>query len=367
MEDRVVFHTPGKFDTDFLKLFGVSAKETANPIGRFGTGLKYAIAILLREKQEVRLFIEDTVYHFYVQSDTKRGKEFEFVWMKSFKDGDVIGNERLPFTTDYGKDWKLWMAFRELYSNTMDENGTVELAESYPETAFEETAFVVTGQEFLQVVKEKEDVFLPSKPINKTAYVDIHEGQTKAVFNRGIKVGEFEKPMMHRYDITGYAFLSEDRQLQSEGWFNGEFADSITRSNDNKLIEQIVTAPKNFHESTINFDRNVEPSEAFLKTVKKLIRKGKDKVNPTVIRLYETFVKKVRAIRNDPTEHYVISLIRPEGVSITEMTDYIKEAVCGWNGSYIPEENNLTDLDDDTVKVRSLAKAKQELELEIPF
>lgn len=341
-ENKVIFSTPGKFDTDFLKLFGVSAKETANPIGRFGTGLKYAIAILLREKQEIRLFIEDTVYYFYTKKEDKRGKEFEFVWMRAFKDGNDVSNERLPFTTDYGKEWKLWMAFRELYSNTVDEDGIVEITESYPEVGFEQTAFVVTGEEFVKVVREKEDIFLPSKPVNKTEYVDIHEGQTKAVFNRGIKVGEFEKPMLHRYDITGWAYLTEDRQLQSENWFNGQFADSITKSTDGTLIEKIVTAPKEYHESTINFDREVTPSNTFLKTVKGLIKKGRDKINPTVLRLYDTWVQKTRKEQKLNRETFIVKIDRPVGISHRQIAEHIKDALLNWDADFEIDKSNVT-------------------------
>jgi len=44
----IVFGNDGGLDLQAAMTFGVSAKETNNPFGQFGTGLKYAVAILLR-------------------------------------------------------------------------------------------------------------------------------------------------------------------------------------------------------------------------------------------------------------------------------------------------------------------------------
>ena len=44
----VSFITPGQIDLENVFTFGISAKESDNPIGFFGTGLKFAIATLLR-------------------------------------------------------------------------------------------------------------------------------------------------------------------------------------------------------------------------------------------------------------------------------------------------------------------------------
>lgn len=40
----LTFHNPGELDPRLITTFGVSIKESTNPIGYFGTGLKYALA-----------------------------------------------------------------------------------------------------------------------------------------------------------------------------------------------------------------------------------------------------------------------------------------------------------------------------------
>ena len=51
----VIFENPGEIDPLAIRTFGVSVKEGDNPIGFFGTGLKYALAILLRTGHQVSM------------------------------------------------------------------------------------------------------------------------------------------------------------------------------------------------------------------------------------------------------------------------------------------------------------------------
>jgi len=42
----IIFHNQGELDIRAVTTFGLSVKKNDNPIGYFGTGLKYAIAAL---------------------------------------------------------------------------------------------------------------------------------------------------------------------------------------------------------------------------------------------------------------------------------------------------------------------------------
>ncbi len=116
----ITFSNPGKIDIRLITTLGVNVKESDNPIGYFGTGLKYAIAVLLREKQKVEIWSGTERIAFEIRPDTVRGKSFGFIW---------LGTARSPwqclgFTTELGKNWTLENAYRELYSNCMDEGGS---------------------------------------------------------------------------------------------------------------------------------------------------------------------------------------------------------------------------------------------------
>ena len=52
----VVFENTGEIDILSISSFGVSVKEGDSPIGFFGTGLKYAIAVLLRHNQKITAY-----------------------------------------------------------------------------------------------------------------------------------------------------------------------------------------------------------------------------------------------------------------------------------------------------------------------
>src|ERR1700676_327969 len=104
----VVFENPGEIDAAAIRTFGVSVKEGENPIGFFGTGLKYAIAVLLRTGHQVTVTAGLDRYEFGILSETVRGKEFGFVSMNG---------QRLGFTTELGKVWELWAAYREIACN----------------------------------------------------------------------------------------------------------------------------------------------------------------------------------------------------------------------------------------------------------
>ena len=51
----LIFTNPGIIDPRSISTFGVNAKASTNPIGHFGTGLKYAIATILRNDGSITI------------------------------------------------------------------------------------------------------------------------------------------------------------------------------------------------------------------------------------------------------------------------------------------------------------------------
>jgi len=331
MENKVIFRNRGLLDIRGITTFGVSAKgDNKSPIGQFGTGLKYAIAVCLRNNQKITVWIGMIEYTFELKPDDVRGKSFNFIQMTGINrtDDSIHTILDLPFTTDLGKNWELWMAFRELYSNTIDEGGDVFPDNMDPTPIEDVTQIIVEGDEMVQVLIEKSDVFLSSKAVKTVdGDLDIHEGESNAVFNKGIRVAAFEKPLLHSYDMTGYAYLTEDRTLYSTSSFTDKLVKGIVASNDSELIEKIVTAPETHYESTLNFIGRDSASDTFLSVVKRLIKKSKDKVNPTVIRMYENLVKATRALKKKRDGKFTIVVTLPEGIDMEAMADIIEKAL----------------------------------------
>ncbi len=79
----VVFKTPTILDIRAITMFGLSAKPNSkNPIGYFGTGLKLAIATLIRHNIPIQIYIGKKHYSFEKRPEEFRDQPFEQVWMK---------------------------------------------------------------------------------------------------------------------------------------------------------------------------------------------------------------------------------------------------------------------------------------------
>ena len=113
---KVYFSNNEELDPISITTFGINAKNNDSAIGYFGTGLKYAIAIILREGCKIAINSCGNSYKFSLKEQTIRGKSFSVICMN----GNPLG-----FTTELGKNWELWMAYRELHCNTLDEGGTI--------------------------------------------------------------------------------------------------------------------------------------------------------------------------------------------------------------------------------------------------
>lgn len=258
----IVFRNKGVIDPKSITTFGVSSKENPGAIGFFGTGLKYAIAILLREGCEITIFAGKRKLEFGVKRQKVRVDDFNVVTM----------NKRaLGFTTELGKTWELWQAFRELYCNTMDERGEVFKADDVPEVAADETMIVVRGEKFLDVWASRSDIILSSEPLERHETVHIHPGQSNFVFYRGVRAYRLAAPSLYTYNIQRKVDLTEDRSIKYQWDIDAAVRKGLVEAEDDNLIRRVVTAPQGYYEHHLSFE-GVRPSEQFLRTVGRLAR-----------------------------------------------------------------------------------------------
>ena len=203
----ILFSNKDALDLECLRAFGLSIKPNSDsPIGYFGTGLKYAIAVLLRNNHSIEIYIDGTVHTFAVKEKTVRGEVHNFVH---------LNNEphHLGFTTDLGKDWELWMAYRELYCNAKDEGGTVSEA-VWPAIPRTGTAIAVYGEEFTRIHENRGKYFLQSQPIEVGPEVEIHAGRSDHIYYRGIRALKTSHQSMYTYNITKRLKLTENRTIE---------------------------------------------------------------------------------------------------------------------------------------------------------
>lgn len=90
----IIFTNPGVIDPRAATTLGVSVKG-ASAFGRFGSGLKFSIATILRGGGTVTLHADRDTYEFGVVNDVIQGQPFDIVTMNG---------EPLGFTTMLGRD-----------------------------------------------------------------------------------------------------------------------------------------------------------------------------------------------------------------------------------------------------------------------
>ena len=262
----LVFDTPGLLDKRGFTLMGVSAKLTKSPIGRFGTGLKYGVASLVRMGTEPVVWIGTDRYTFSKRRDSFRGVEFDNITMRRDRFGLTGRNTALPYTTSYGRDWKPWMVMREFESNTRDEGGTSYMAEEVSGVPGR-TLICISEPSVIEAYKDIGSVFLPGA-LREGTGVEVLNRPSKYIYWRGMRVLEIEKEAKLTYNILNDMQLTEDRTLSSEWEARLYIAQWVTKEADAAQVTEVITAPEGAweHEMDLNVGYN-GPSDAFKETM----------------------------------------------------------------------------------------------------
>lgn len=281
-EDYLVFKNPGELDMNMIRIMGVSVKESDNPIGFFGTGLKFAIATILRLGGTITIFTGGEKHTIDTLDIELRGKSFKQITL----DGQPLG-----ITTELGKQWKPWMAVRELYSNALDEGGSVSLRSGVKDVAPYigsslpiGTAIVVTGEAFVDVWKNRSEYFIDPQevPVEANEFVHSYEGPSKSIFYRGIKVGEGLCQTAYKHNIQSPIDLTEDRTIRYDFQYREAVEQSILVSQNKGFIHSLLTAAVGYDETRLTFKESyscLAPSKVFQDTITSLAAQRPARLN----------------------------------------------------------------------------------------
>ncbi len=277
--NTVIFENDGEIDLRAVSTFGCSVKESKNPIGFFGTGLKYAIAVLLRTGHKVIVQSGTTAQEAIVKTDSLRGKEFGFVF---------LGDTPLGFTTELGKNWEVWMAYRELYCNAKDEHGSRIHVDDAPAPAAGKTRVIVAGDEFMKCHSDRGEFILESEPIARLGNIEVHHRPSASFFYKGIKVMQFQRPCLYTYNQTAHVDLTEDRTVKEPATVAYALARSVLVHAGADMLEKVLSASDQNTEYSFDYHdwTGCEPGPDFFPTVNRLQRSSLTKVNQTALRLW---------------------------------------------------------------------------------
>ena len=259
----ICFCTNAELDFEVIRTMGVSVKTNENPIGYFGTGLKYAIAGLLRTGHQMDLVVDDERYKFSLKTKEVRGKEFQFCMMN---------DEQLPFTTEFGKNWEPWQFYRELASNTMDEGG--EVVEGFPTKPWR-AIFVVTGDPIEVAHRLRRDIFIDTTPIAVHNNVEIHPGASEIMFYRGVRAAKLNRPTAFTYNILSPQRLTEDRTFDWMFMVHQEVVRATSLLENPEMVAQMCENQQGLEWAIFESEaRQVsKPSKAFIDVTSQLSRR----------------------------------------------------------------------------------------------
>jgi hypothetical protein len=284
MGSFVIFENPGEIDPLAIRTFGVSVKEGENPIGFFGTGLKYALAILLRTGHQVSMQAGTQTLAFGTKEAAIRNQPFNLITM----DGEPLG-----FTDAVGKTWDVWMAYRELYCNCKDEAGSVFVADDVPEPQQGVTRVIVEGDVFLQEHNNRSNFILTGEPWLKLENCEVHDGESCGVFYRGILVHRLPRGEVSRftYNITDQVDLTEDRTAKYAFMFPGLIAGSVLQADNENFLRELLALEDRYYEHSFDFRNawgNPKPTKIFLDVVEKLVQNRAARTNVSAQIRYKT-------------------------------------------------------------------------------
>lgn len=223
------FVTPGLIPLEAFSQFAVNAKpNTDNPIGHFGTGLKYVVAIILRNGGTIKMWRGGVEYEFYTHKADFRGKAITNIRLRKKNGlGKWLKSIKLPFTTELGKNWGLWQAYREMLSNTIDENGMAfnmtDGQHPGATTDVDKTVIMIDIDGFDEAQKH---VYLPhslqdegklwDKPDWTWGQLQVWRRPSDYIYFKGVRVHQLPIPSYFTYNFTGGVVLSEDRSLMNQ-------------------------------------------------------------------------------------------------------------------------------------------------------
>src|SRR6056297_1102700 len=128
----LIFKNPGLISVlDLISMGDSDKRDDPEKIGKFDSGLKYALALLYRNSISIQIFSgmlrQYTIGATTLKDDfTNKFKEVLLVNEDKI-DGRPPYTHQSGFSPQLGYNWELWMAFREIYSNCLDENGIISI------------------------------------------------------------------------------------------------------------------------------------------------------------------------------------------------------------------------------------------------
>lgn len=274
---KVNFITPTRISLIDITSMGDSSKRgNDSTIGQFDSGLKYAIALLLRNNIKMSIHVqgepkihenweEPTTEHYtfstYIEECENTGKSKELIQvvclntphggecMNQYDMREPSGEESWIVNTGFAKalgyNWELWMALRELWSNMLDEGG--EIGEYFIEDGIQGTVITIEfddNSEFAKVWENKHLYINQEEPlfkINDSVEALKNDEGFLRIYKQNILVYKDENiPSKFAYNVK-YGEIDERRVLSNLWSVQSNITDAIMYTSNEAYLRQIIT------------------------------------------------------------------------------------------------------------------------------
>lgn len=233
----------------FMLMGACTKRDDKTKIGYFGSGLKYALAVLLREKTEIKIYSGLNEISLNIVIESLRGQNFKVI---------TINGNKTNLTTEMGIKWKLWQAIREIYCNALDEEGFNSEIVSSIEPTKNQTAFYIqiTGDEQLEAIIEKWNRYFCDKR-------DIHAAcpagtvilpfePIVSVYRKGIRCYDQKKKGLFDYNIDDIE-ITESRLIAWDFMLGWRLAEIWSQCATETMIKKLITICDDGIESYIEY------------------------------------------------------------------------------------------------------------------
>lgn len=274
---KVSFITPTQISLLDITSMGDSVKRLDDSsLGTFDSGLKYAIALCLRENVDLTITVpgeprihenwaeqsRDTIsFSTFIEVSPTTGKQKELIAvdvtteymggapMNSHDMREPSCPETYRVTTGFAKalgfNWEPYMILRELWSNMLDEGGYV--SEECPDETFQGTVMTLSFEEdseFAEIwnnrhlyINEKEPLY---KISDKVEALENAEGYLR-IYKQSILVYSDEKvPSRFAYNVK-LGEIDERRILSNVYNVESSIVDAIRYTHNEGFLREIIT------------------------------------------------------------------------------------------------------------------------------
>lgn len=254
MKKYILIQNDGEIETNSFELIGASTKRgETGKIGFFGSGLKYSIAYMMRNKIDFRVFSGGQELIFTTIPETLKEQTFDRI---------CINGKPTSYTVTMGPTWtEDWFVLREIYCNAVDETKCLVVRETENVSPTEgKTRVYIELTNVLKTVIEEWDKYFSdertplftcdriytsglgisdgSNTVGNYQPVKVFAKTTGIIYRRGINVAE-KKSLLFDYELQ-YVDINEDRTAKTVSSLDYGFADMMGQMVNEAWVKSIL-------------------------------------------------------------------------------------------------------------------------------